>query len=191
MEYAVRSFPNARGLGGIPDALVEAHLKLYAGYVNNVNLLRRRLAGMQPGGPEWAEMNRRLGFEINGMRLHELYFEALSPAAGDPARAVRGALARRWGSVEGWRSEFVEMGKMRGIGWVITYLDPRAEQLDNHWIELHQDGHPAGFVPIVVMDVWEHAYTGMERPAYIDAFLRNVDWSVIGGRLAGVAGGAA
>ena len=89
IEYSVRDHSKLRGLEGIPDALVEHHLKLYAGYVKNINLLRRRLGGLAPGTPEFSELHRRVGFEINGMRLHELYFENLSPGGGAPGPAAR------------------------------------------------------------------------------------------------------
>ncbi len=184
-EYPVREFREVRGLNGLPDALVEHHLKLYAGYVRNLNLLRRRLEGTEPGTPEFSELHRRVGFEVNGMRLHELYFENLSPAGRGPGAAIGEVLSRDWGSFDAWRREFAAIGAMRGVGWAILYRDPANGRLSNHWIGLHEEGHPAGFAPLLVMDVGEHAFTGMERPRYIDAFLENVDWARVGGRLAG------
>lgn len=183
IEYPLRDFSGVKGLKGIPDALIQAHLKLYEGYVKNINLLRRRLAEIKPGVPEFSELQRRVGFELNGMRLHELYFENLSPAGGAPTEAVRGALARQWGSFEAWREEFVGIGLMRGIGWAILYRDPVAKHLSNHWIGLHEENHPAGFAPILVMDVWEHAFAGLERPKYVEAFLSNADWGRAEARL--------
>lgn len=184
-EYPLRDFPNVRGLRDLPDGLVEAHLKLYAGYVRNTNLLGRRLAEHPAGTPEGSEFRRRVGFELNGMRLHELYFENLSPGGGDPGRGAREALAKGWGSFEAWREEFAAIGTMRGVGWAILYRDPVNGALSNHWIGLHEEGHPAGFRPILVMDVWEHAFSGMERPKYVEAFLANADWSRVEARLEG------
>jgi Fe-Mn family superoxide dismutase len=189
IEYPLRDFPNVRGLKGIPDALVEAHLKLYAGYVKNLNLLRQRLGGRAPGTPEFSELHRRVGFEINGMRLHELYFDNLSPAGGMPGVPVRDAMSKEWGSFEAWQAEFAGVGAMRGVGWAILYQDPSGGALSNHWIGLHEEGHPAGFRPILVMDVWEHAFTGLERPKYIDAFLSNVRWETVETRLIELGGG--
>lgn len=183
IEYALRDYSALRGLRGISDALVEAHLKLYAGYVRNLNLLRQRLAETKPGTPEFSELHRRVGFEVNGMRLHELYFENLSPAGGAPGRTLKDVLARQWGSFEAWRQDFAAIGAMRGVGWAILYRDPANGALSNHWIGLHEEGHPAGFTPVLVMDVWEHAFTGLERPKYIEAFLENVDWARAEGRL--------
>ena len=76
---------------------------------------------------------------------------------------------------------------MRGVGWAILYQDPVNEQLSNHWIALHQDGVPSGFKPILVMDVWEHAflldYKPAERGKYIEAFFANIDWDAVQRRL--------
>lgn len=184
-DYGVRDFSGLKGLKGIPDGLVEAHLKLYAGYVKNVNLLRERLGAFKPGAPEFSELHRRVGFEINGMRLHELYFDNLSPAGGKPSASVRDALGTRWGSFDAWQSEFAGIGLMRGVGWAILYRDPWSGRLSNHWIGLHEVGHPAGFQPILVMDLWEHAFTGLERAKYVDAFVSNVHWEEAEARMAG------
>ena len=182
---AARDFSAVRGLVGIPDGLVQAHLKLYEGYVRNYALLRERLAALPAGTPEWAELHRRVGFEINGRRLHELYFDNLAPGGKPPSGAVRDALSAGWPSFEAWREEFRAMGGIRGVGWVILYRDPVTGTLANHWIGLHEEGHPAGFSPLLVMDVWEHAFTGIERPKYVEAFLANADWSRVERRLRG------
>jgi Fe-Mn family superoxide dismutase len=185
IEHVLRDFSKVRGLRGIPDALVEAHLKLYAGYVKNLNLLRQRLGQTAPGALEFSELHRRVGFELNGMRLHELYFDNLGPGGGAPGASVKDALSKEWGSWEAWQAEFAGLGALRGVGWAILYQDPTQGALSNHWIGLHEEGHPAGFRPILVMDVWEHAFTGMERPRYIEAFLSNVRWEIVESRLAG------
>lgn len=181
--YAVRDYSRLRGLKGIPDALIEAHLMLYEGYVRNINILNRRLSETRSGIPEWAEMTRRVGFEINGMRLHELYFENLAPRGAFLPRRVEALFGLNWESSAAWEKEFRAMGEMRGVGWVILYRDPVTRRLSNHWIGLHEQGHPAGFTPILVMDVWEHAYTGMPRSEYIDAFFDNLNWDVVEARL--------
>lgn len=183
LDYPLRDYSALRGLAGLPDALVEAHLKLYAGYVKNVNLLRQRLSGAKPGVPEFSELHRRIGFEIDGMRLHELYFDNLVPGGSGLSSSLKGVLESDWGSVEAWREEFVGVGTMRGVGWAILYQDPVNGRLSNHWIGLHEDGHPAGFRPLLVMDVWEHAFSGLERPKYIEAFLANVRWEEVESRL--------
>jgi Fe-Mn family superoxide dismutase len=184
IEYPLRDFSRLRGLKGIPDPLLEAHFKLYAGYVKNINLLRRRLGELGPGTPEFSELHRRVGFEINGMRLHELYFENLSPGGGTVGSTMKSFMEKGWKSFDAWQAEFAGIAAMRGVGWAILYQDPVTGALSNHWIGLHEEGHPAGFRPLLVLDVWEHAFTGMERPKYIDAFLANVGWETVEARAA-------
>ena len=193
--YKERPF-DLHGLDGISDAQIAEHLALYAGYVKQVNGLNEELAAMTGRGqasgknPEFAELTRRLGFEYNGMLLHEHYFSNLRPAAEpDPPKgsALAAALAESFGSVEQWQAAFHAIGEMRGVGWVVLFQDPATHWLTNHWITLHQEGVPAGFTPLLVMDVWEHAfmrdYQASERGKYIEAFFRNIDWRMIERRL--------
>lgn len=194
--YKEQAFDHLRGLDGISDAQIAEHLKLYAGYVKQVNVLNEQLAEVLARGkasgsdPAFAELTRWLGFEYNGMILHEYYFSNLKPAADPspaPGSGVAQAMVKAYGSVEQWKKDFQAIGSMRGIGWVILFEDPATERLTNHWISLHQDGVPAGFKPLLVMDVWEHAfmrdYKATERAQYVEAFFRNVDWAIVERRL--------
>src|SRR5262245_58602378 len=152
-RYQEQSFDNLRGLDGISDAQVAEHLALYAGYVKQVNALNEQLAELRSHGrasgrdAEFAELTRRLGFEYDGMILHEYYFSNLR-AGAEPRPAtnseVAQALTQSFGSVEQWRNDFHAVGGMRGIGWVLLCQDPVTHLLTNHWITLHQDGVPAG-----------------------------------------------
>ena len=194
--YKVQSFDHLAGLDGISDAQIAEHRELYAGYVKQVNALNEALAEhrsrSKPSGtdPEFAELTRRLGFEYNGMVLHEYYFSNLR-RAGEPRPAPQSALGQAlekfWGGVDQWRTDFQAIGAMRGVGWVALAEDPVTDRLTNHWITLHQDGFPAGFKPLLVMDVWEHAfmrdYKVTERAKYVEAFFRNVDWQIVERRL--------
>jgi Fe-Mn family superoxide dismutase len=195
--YKEQTF-DLRGLDGISDAQIREHLALYTGYVKQVNVLNAELAGMFGRGqasaksPEFSELTRHLGFEYNGMILHEYYFSNLRPAADPKPSSDSGlaaALADSFGSVEQWQAAFQAIGAMRGVGWVILFQDPTTGWLTNHWITLHQEGVPAGFKPLLVMDVWEHAfmrdYQAGERSKYIEAFFRNIDWRTVESRLAG------
>jgi Fe-Mn family superoxide dismutase len=195
-NYKVQEFDHLKGLDGISDAQIKEHLELYAGYVKQVNLLNEQTAEMVGRGqasgksPEFAELTRRLGFEYNGMILHEYYFSNLRRAAEPQPGAGSGlaqALTQSFGSTESWKADFHAIGEMRGVGWVILFEDPATDRLTNHWITLHQDGVPAGFKPLLVMDVWEHAfmrdYKATERAKYIEAFFRNVDWQMVERRL--------
>jgi Fe-Mn family superoxide dismutase len=195
--YAEQRFDGLEGLDGISDDQIREHLALYAGYVRQVNALNGELATLRERGrasgrdAEFAELTRRLGFEYNGMILHEYYFSNLSRGARakpEPTSRVARALAESFGSVEDWRTDFQAIGGLRGVGWVLLCEDPMTRRLTNHWVSLHQDGVPAGFKPLVVMDVWEHAfmrdYRATERGRYLDAFFRNIDWAIVERRLA-------
>jgi Fe-Mn family superoxide dismutase len=177
--FPLRDFSAVRSLAGIPDPLMEAHEKLYQGYVTNANLLRRLLKEAQLGTPAWSEMKRRIGFELGGLRLHELYFENLKAGGSSPSPALEDVLAATWGSFNKWKEEFEAVVQMRGIGWAILYQDPEGGRLSNHWIGLHEEGHPPGFRPLLVVDVWEHAYTGMTRSKYFTALSTNLDWEKV------------
>jgi Fe-Mn family superoxide dismutase len=191
--YKEQSFDQLKGLDGISDDQIAEHLKLYAGYVKQVNTLNEEIAAAgKPSGkdPEFAELTRRLGFEYNGMILHEYYFSNLRKAAEPAPPSGSGlvqALNESFGGVDAWKTEFQAIGDMRGIGWVVLFQDPATNRLSNHWITLHQDGVPAGFKPLLIMDVWEHAfmrdYKVTDKAKYVQAFFRNIDWSCVERRL--------
>lgn len=190
---------NLSGLTGISDQTLEMHFKLYEGYVTNTNKLSEKIAAILEDGkvdqeemPAYSELTRRLGFEYNGMVLHEYYFGNMKRQGGDEAprgSRFREAVERSFPSYDIWRTDFVGVGKMRGVGWAIAYLDPSNGSVSNHWIELHETGNVAGFIPLLVMDVWEHAflldYKPADRPKYIEAFLGNVDWDAVDKRMNG------
>ncbi|HEX8458127.1 MAG TPA: Fe-Mn family superoxide dismutase [Pyrinomonadaceae bacterium] len=185
------------GLNGISDRTLELHFKLYEGYVKETNNLTERIAKFLEDGkvdqdemPAYSELTRRLGFEYNGMVLHEYYFGNMRrQGTGDPAKDsnfLRAAEAS-FGSYDIWKADFVGIGKMRGVGWAMCYQNPANGRLSNHWITLHETGNVSGFTPVLVMDVWEHAflldYMPAERPKYIEAFFSNIDWDAVEKRL--------
>jgi Fe-Mn family superoxide dismutase len=185
---------NLAGLQGISDQTLTVHFGLYEGYVKNTNLLNEQISELVKNGPvgganpAFAELTRRLGFEYNGMRLHEYYFGNLTKSGGgEPGGDLKSALAASFGDFDAWKKDFVGVSTLRGVGWAIAYQDPWTGAISNHWINLHEDGNVAGFNPILVLDVWEHAflldYKPAERPKYIEAFFANVDWSVVAARL--------
>jgi len=190
--YRAQSFDHLKGLDGISDSQLAEHLDLYAGYVKQVNALTQELSEMRSerraSGKDFglAEGTRRLAFEYDGMVLHEFYFSNLKPGgAARPSdrQAFGRALAVTFGSIDHWQENFQAIGGMRGVGWVILFQDPITDRLTNHRVSLHQDGIPARCKPLLVMDVWEHAfmrdYKATERPKYVEAFFRNVDWLVV------------
>src|SRR6266849_2638593 len=165
--YTEQKFDHLNGLDGISPEQIKEHLALYAGYVQQVNTLDEELIELRARGRasgkdhEFAELTRRLGLECNGMILHEYYFSNLRAGAEprpSPASKVAQGLAASFGSVEQWRLDFHAIGGMRGIGWVILCQDPVTQRLTNHWVTLHEIGVPASFKPLLVLDVWEHAF---------------------------------
>lgn len=185
MPYAAKDYAKLIGMSGFSEALLKNHFTLYQGYVTNTNkgleILAQVLKDGKTGTPEYAELKRRLGWEFNGMRLHEYYFENLG---GKTPLDKYGALGKQmqcdFSSVEEWEKDFRATGAMRGIGWAVLYQDDVSQRLFNCWINEHDVGHPAGCVPILIMDVFEHAFMidyGLKRADYIEAFFKNIDWA--------------
>ena len=190
--YSPRQF-NLSDLNGISNQTLEMHFKLYEGYVKQTNLLNEQIADLIKNGrvdqedmPSYSELTRRLGFEYNGMVLHEYYFENMERRGpGKPAMnsLFQQAAETSFASYEIWKANFMSVGVMRGVGWAICYQDPMNGRLTNNWISLHQNGNIAGFNPILVMDVWEHAYLLDYMPGekwkYIEAFFLNINWNAV------------
>ncbi|MBN2100214.1 MAG: superoxide dismutase [Dehalococcoidia bacterium] len=191
MEYTAKDYGSLIGMKGFSETLLKNHFALYHGYVSNTNTFLEVLNLMLQEGktrtPEYAELKRRLGFEFNGMRLHEYYFENLGgKTALDNTSALAKKMAEAFGSHEGWLKDFESTGLMRGIGWAVLYQDVVTGNLFNQWINEHETGHLAGCKPILVMDVFEHAFMidyGLKRADYIEAFFNNVNWDAVKTRL--------
>ncbi len=182
------------GLQGISDETLQIHFGLYEGYVKNTNTLNERITELRKAGkvsgadPAFAELVRRLGWEFDGMRLHEYYFDNLTKNPTElKSGRLHDLLAEPYGGIEGWKKEFAAVGGMRGIGWAVAYYDPTAKQILNVWIGDHNVNNLAGCEPIVVMDLWEHAwfrdYKPAEKGKYVEAFIANINWSACESRL--------
>ena len=191
MTYTAKDYSRLIGTAGFSDALLKNHFTLYQGYVANTNKVLDILAQLAKDGkaatPEYAELKRRLGWEFNGMRLHELYFENLGGKAGlDPNGQLAKAMTASFGSVEAWEKDFRATGAMRGIGWAVLYEDPANGRLINVWVNEHDVAHLAGCRPLLIMDVFEHAFMldyGLKRADYIEAFFKAVDWPAVEARI--------
>ena len=191
MAYTAKDYSGLVGMEGFSETLLNKHFTLYQGYVTNINKLLDTLAARLKEGnmetPEYAELKRRLGFEFNGMRLHEYYFENLGgKGALDKSGKLGKKLAEEFGSYEDWEKDFRATATMRGIGWAILYQDNLTGRLWNQWINEHETGHPAGCIPLLVLDVFEHAFMidyGLKRADYIEAFFKNINWSAVESRL--------
>ena len=191
MKYEPKSFEHLLGTKGFSDLLLKNHFLLYQGYVTNTNKLMERLNGFvqdgKTGAPEYAELKRRFGWEFNGMRLHEYYFGNMAKDGVPPDRGstLFKKMANDFGGYDQWEREFKAVGALRGIGWVALYFDQIGSHLFNVWVNEHDVGHLSGTVPLLIMDVFEHAYVtdyGLKRADYIDAFFQAIDWEVVAER---------
>jgi len=191
MTYQSKDYNRLLGMEGLSDTLLKNHFTLYQGYVTNTNklmdALNQFLKEGKTGTPEYAELKRRLGWEFNGMRLHEYYFENLGGKGGiNKGGKLYQKLAESFGSYEAWEKDFRATGSMRGIGWDVLYQDLLGGKFINFWINEHDVGHPSGGMPILIMDVFEHAFMidyGLKRADYIEAFFRNINWTEVEKRL--------
>lgn len=195
MAYQPKNFESLLGTQGFSDVLLKNHFTLYQGYVTNTNKVADTLSAMvkdgKTGTPEFAELKRRFGWEFNGMRLHEYYFGNMAKGGKklDNASPLYKKITEDMGSYENCEKAFRAVGAMRGIGWAMLYYDKLGNRLFNFWINEHDAGHPAGAVPLLIMDVFEHAFItdyGLKRADYIEAFFKAIDWSVVANRFADV-----
>lgn len=179
-------------LKGISQKQLDVHLKLYGGYVKNLNLLLATVAAYQNTNDEGgafavAEMRRRLAFEFDGMRMHEYYFSQWEEGPNTDASVLQKALAEQYGSFENWMTHFKAVGMTRGIGWTTLYFDATVNTFHNAWVGDHELGQLVGLPIILAMDMWEHAfmidYAPSDKKKYIEAFFDNLNWSVMEERL--------
>ncbi|NJD55340.1 MAG: superoxide dismutase [Nitrospirae bacterium] len=193
MPYTAKDYAALVGMEGFSETLIRNHFTLYQGYVTNTNKVAEILGQLLKDGkaatPEYAELKRRFGWEFNGMRLHEYYFENLggkTPLGKDSKLAKK--IQAEFGSLEEWEKDFRATGAMRGIGWVVLYEDISGGRLFNVWINEHDVSHPAGCNPLLIMDVFEHAFMidyGLKRADYIEAFFKNINWKAVESRYKG------
>lgn len=193
MTYTARTF-DLPELKGLSKKQIDVHLALYEGYVKHVNLITEKIAKLKAEDAEGNafvvnELRRRLGFEFDGMRMHEYYFEQFEgEKGGSPDSALAKAAAEKYGSGENFIAHIKEVAGTRGIGWVVVYSDPRANTLHTAFVNDHELGQLAGLPIILALDLWEHAYmvdyVPAEKKTYVEAFLDNVNWSVVEARFA-------
>ncbi len=194
MSYIEKKF-NIGALKGISQKTIDEHLKLYAGYVKNTNLILDHIKDFskdsEKNALEISEMQRRFSFEFDGMRNHEYYFEQFgttTPEAMAEAEetALGKAIVAEWGSIDAWLTRFKALALTRGIGWAILYYDPVEKRLLNNWSDEQHLGHLTGLKVIFALDMWEHSYLFDYVPAdkkkYVEAVFDNLDWELIGKR---------
>ncbi len=191
-EIAPRALkPALLELDGISRAAVEAHYKLYQGYVAKRNEILGALADVDAGSAnqvysEFRALKVDLSFAIGGIKNHEIYFDHLGGDGGDPPTAVRELLMRDFGSVDAWRADLKATG-MAARGWAWTAYDWDEGRLFNYLGDAQNTFPVWNATPLVALDVYEHAYFmdyQTDRASYIEAFFANLDWGVVNGWIA-------
>lgn len=186
------SFDSLLGTQGFSDTLFKNHFTLYQGYVTNTNKLIDAFKKMHNDDtlatPEAAELRRRFGWEFNGMRLHELYFGNMirGGRALEKGEKIEKKIKEQYGSVDAFMKEFKSVGAQRGIGWAVLTYDIATDHLFTVWVNEHDVGHLATTAPLLIMDVFEHAFItdyGLKRVDYIEAFSSAIDWGEVNRRL--------
>lgn len=192
MTYTARTFALPE-IAGLSSKQLEVHLALYQGYVKHTNLILEKIAALRAeNATENAylinELRRRLGFEFDGMRMHEYYFEQLEHGTQpmDTASTFAQLASAKYGSWDGFLAHLKEVAGTRGIGWVVVYRD--GETLHTAFVNDHELGQLSGLPIMLAIDLWEHAYmvdyVPAEKMTYLDAFLQTVNWSVVEKRAA-------
>lgn len=191
--YAAKDFSHlvSKGMTGLSASQIEQHLKLYKGYIAKSNEIYNKLKEADLSGPNatYSPLRELLveeSYAVNGAIYHEFYFGNLGGKGGEPTGELQSALEERWGGGGKFMDYLKAAGKcMRG--WVVIGYNTRGGHLSAFGLDMHNMWAPANLVPILVLDVYEHAYMidyGIERGKYLDAFVNNLDWDVVSKRLA-------
>ncbi len=187
--YTPKTF-NLPTLEGLSEKQIKVHIGLYEGYIKHVNLIAEKLSAVRNSELELdpyiiAELRRRFAFEFDGMRMHEYYFDQLENGAQtlSPDSALAKSATEKYGSGEALIEHIKEVAGTRGIGWVVVYYDTVLKTLHTTFVADHEVGQLSGLPIILAMDMWEHAfmvdYVPADKKNYVEAFLKNVNWSVI------------
>lgn len=181
---------NIGELKGISAKTVEEHLKLYAGYVKNANLISEKLGemykdGMDKHSYEASEIVRRFSFEYNGIRNHEIYFDSLSDGAVQLSddSPLKKKIEENQGSFDIWLSIFKQLAMTRGVGWAVLWYDKKEDRLLNTWVDEQHLGQLQGCTPLLALDMWEHSFVADYQPSgkkqYVEDFFANLNWSKV------------
>jgi len=171
-----------KDLDGISLKLIENHYKLYEGYVKKTNEIQMKLenvdkAEANPSFSLVGELKRQETFTVNGMKLHEVYFGHLG-GDGKPSGELVQMIEKDFATLQDWKLDMVATG-IAARGWAVLAFDYRDSRLHNYGSDGHNVGAVWGAVPVIVLDVYEHAYAmdyGVDRKSYIETFFKNLDW---------------
>lgn len=186
MKFEEKKF-NIGTLKGLSQKTIEEHLKLYSGYVKHSNVILEKIDEMSSDPEKNAyaisETQRRFGFEYNGMRNHEIYFDSLSDGPNPPmdgSELVK-QIEKDFDSFEKWLGRFKNIAMTRGIGWAILYWDRKDERLLNAWIDEQHLGQLQDCAPILALDMWEHSFVADYQPSgkkqYVEDYFTNLNWN--------------
>lgn len=192
MKPFIQQIFNIGELKGISAKNIEEHLKLYAGYVKNTNLILEKIPEYEGYAKEdtfapyvVSEIQRRFSFEFNGMRNHEYYFKSLEggkKSLGTNSQ-LKKALEKQTSSFDAWLEGFKMLAMTRGVGWAVLGYDKQTEQFVHIWIDEQHLGQLNGVSWILCIDMWEHAYVydypTSEKKKYVEAFFENLNWEVV------------
>ena len=188
MKFEEKKF-NIGPLKGISAKNIEEHLKLYTGYVKHSNLILEKINELAMDAEKNAyalgEVQRRFGFEYNGMRNHEVYFESLSGGAStlEDDSDLKKVIIEEWGSFDFWLNRFKSIALTRGIGWAMLYYDRKEKKLLSTWVDEQHLGQLQDCTLVLGLDMWEHAfvydYPTSEKKKYVEAFFENLNWRAI------------
>jgi Fe-Mn family superoxide dismutase len=189
--YTAQKF-NFSTLDGISEKQLDVHIKLYEGYVKFLNTLESvqtdMMKDVEKNAYALGEVTRRIGFEFNGMRMHEYYFSQWEGAPSPIGGALADALSTQYGSYDAWLVQFKGVSLMRGIGWAILSYDPHGKKFINHFVADHELGQLNGLTTVLALDMWEHAYmvdyVPAEKTKYVEAFFQNLNGKTAESRFA-------
>ncbi|WP_373532761.1 Fe-Mn family superoxide dismutase [Vampirovibrio sp.] len=189
-----KTFPNLSTVEGISQNQLEQHLGLYKGYVGKINDIETQIHAMQPDLEKmnatyspYRELHAEQTYALNGVILHEYYFENIGGAKkkATETEMVHKIFTQEFGTWDNYVNHLLAVGKS-SRGWALTGYNMRDHRIHNYGLDLHNQGVPVNVIPLLVLDVYEHAYMidfGTKRPAYLEAFMNNVNWAVVDDRL--------
>ncbi|MCL2286898.1 MAG: Fe-Mn family superoxide dismutase [Firmicutes bacterium] len=190
MEIAAREFTYNTGI--VSRKAFDDHMTMYKGYIDKTNEITQVLTTQ----PEWNTANATAShyrgwkkgetYAINGVILHELYFQNLGNEAGPAGTKIQNLMNRHFGGVDKWKEDFTACAKS-ARGWCVLVYEQRTAACRNILLDSHDDGNIASAYPIIVLDMYEHAYFldyGTDKAAYINRFINNISWGIIEKRAA-------
>lgn len=193
MIYTAKTF-NFGTLDGISQKQLDVHIKLYEAYVKFINVIedqqKELLKDSEKNAYALGEVTRRIGFEWNGMRMHEHYFSQWEGGSAPLTTEsdLGKALSAQYGSIDAWQARFRGVAMMRGIGWAVLSWDSVGKQFVNHFVADHELGQLNGLTTILALDMWEHAYmvdyVPAEKTKYVEAFFKNLNGTLVSQRFA-------